>query len=177
MKYLIGVGALVVIAVVSFLLFSSPTPAPAPATTVATPSVPDAIPEPATAPQAASAPEKVALPAARPVPADQEEWLTALAANTRESLPSSVTDSLTMTDALFLPQMRIMEYTYVTTASDARSSAQIMRALIESGAERLCLEGRKMFEMGVTLRNSFEDLEGVLFQRVYLLPEDCQQFY
>ena len=82
-----------------------------------------------------------------------------------------------MTDALFLPRMRIMEYTYVTTALDARASAQTMRALIASGAERLCLEGRDMFEMGVTLRNSFKDQDGVLFQRVYLLPEECQQFY
>ena len=82
-----------------------------------------------------------------------------------------------MTDALFLPQMRIMEYTYVLTALDVRASARDMRALIDAGAERLCLEGRDMFKMGVTLRNSFRDREGILFQRIYLLPEDCQQFY
>lgn len=165
MKYLIGVGALVVIVVGSVLLFSGPTPTPA-------------ADEPAAkAPEEATAQETVTSPAQGPLPGAQDEWLLASAANTREGLPAFVTESLTMTDALFLPRMRIMEYTYVSTALDARASARQMRTLIDSGAERLCLEGRDMFEMGVTLRNSFKDREGVLFQRVYLLPEDCQQFY
>lgn len=177
MKYLIGVGALVVLVVGAALLFSGSAPAPAPAVVATAPTAPAPEPEPVTAPEVATAPETVALPPTRPVASDQDEWLQALAADTRESLPSSVTESLTMTDALFLPRMRIMEYTYETTASDARASARNMRALIDAGAERLCIEGRDMFEMGVTLRNSFKDRDGVLFQRVYLLPEDCRQFY
>lgn len=177
MKYLIGLGALVVIVVGAALFFSRPAPAPAPAAVATAPAAPAAAPAIVTDPAVATAPETAALPSARPVPADQDERLQALAASTRESLPSSVTESLTMTDALFLPRMRIMEYTYQMTSSDARASARNMRALIDAGAERLCLEGRDMFEMGVTLRNSFKDRDGVLFQRVYLLPEDCQQFY
>lgn len=177
MKYLIGVGVLVVVAVGAFVLFSGSPPSPAPAEVVAAPSAPAAEPTPVVAPAPVTAPRTAALPTAPPLPTDQDEWLLAQAANTRESLPSSVTDRLTMTDALFLPRMRIMEYTYVTTAEDARATARTMRALIDSGAEQLCLEGREMFELGVTLRNSFEDRDGVLFQRVYLLPEDCRQFY
>ncbi len=100
-----------------------------------------------------------------------------MAADARENLPSVVTETLTLTDALFLPQMRIMEYSYVTTAADASTSARDMRTLIEARAETICIEGRDMFAMGVTLRNSFEDRDGNLFQRVYLLPEDCQRFY
>ena len=180
MKYLIGVGVLVVFVVGAAFLFSRPTPAPAPGVVATVPAVPAAEPEPVTSPAVPTAPEMAAMPSAptvSSVPSDLDKWLQALAANTRESLPVSVTESLTMTDALFLPRMRIMEYTYETTASDARASAQNMRAMIDAGAERLCLEGRDMFEMGVTLRNSFKDRDGVLFQRVYLLPEDCQQFY
>lgn len=100
-----------------------------------------------------------------------------MAADARENLPMAVTDTLTQTDALFLPRMRIMEYTYVMSTADARASAGELRAMIESRAETVCLEGQQMFAMGVTLRNSFEDREGNMFQRVYLLPEDCQRFY
>lgn len=177
MKYLVGVGALIVVVVGAVLLFSRPAPAPAPAVIATAPSVSVAKPEASTEAEASTPPRTVALPAARPVPADQDEWLQSLAASTREGLPSRLTENLTMTDALFLPRMRIMEYTYVSTALDARASARTMRALIDAGAERLCLEGRDMFEKGVTLRNSFEDRDGVLFQRIYLLPEDCRQFY
>ena len=177
MKYLIGMSALVVIVIGSVFLFSGPTPVPAPTAVVTAPGVPAAEAAPATASEKAIAPETVALPAQGLDSGAQDGWMQSLAANTRESLPASVTESLTMTDALFLPRMRIMEYTYVLTALDVRASARDMRALIDSGAERLCLEGRDMFKMGVTLRNSFRDREGVLFQRVYLLPEDCQQFY
>ncbi|TGD66253.1 hypothetical protein EYC08_05055 [Tabrizicola sp. WMC-M-20] len=177
MKYLIGVGALVVIVVGAVLLFPRPAPTPAPEVIVTAPTVPADEPESATAPAVFTAPEMAAPPSARPVLADQDDWLRALAAKTRENLPTPVTDSLTMTDALFLSQMRIMEYTYETKASDARASARNMRALIEAGTERLCLGGRDMFEMGVALRNSFKDRDDVLFQRVYLLPEDCRQFY
>jgi hypothetical protein len=172
MKYLVGAVAIVVIAVGYLLLFSGGPPAPVPDSAVTAPAA-----APAAEPAAPVAPEATALPQAAPVPQDEDAFLEDMAADTRESLPSRVTDTLTMTDALFLPRMRIMEYTYVTTAADARTSARDMRSLIEAGAERLCLEGRQMFGMGVTLRNSFEDRNGTLFQRVYLLPEDCQKFY
>jgi hypothetical protein len=33
-----------------------------------------------------------------------------------------------------------------------------------------------MFGMDVTLRNSFEDLDGNVLKRIYLLDEDCQRF-
>ena len=100
-----------------------------------------------------------------------------MAADVRESLPSAVTDTLTLTDVLFLPRMRIMEYSYVTTADDSRATAREMRTLIEARTETICLEGEEMFGMGVTLRSSFEDRDGTLFERVYLLPEDCQRYY
>ncbi|MCD9150084.1 hypothetical protein [Pseudophaeobacter flagellatus] len=70
-----------------------------------------------------------------------------------------------------------MEYNYVTTAADARAAARDMQGLIESRAETICLEGRGMFEMGATLRNSFEDRNGNLFQRGYLQPEDCRKYF
>lgn len=174
MKYLVGVGGLVVVVALVFFLFLDAGPPTTEPDIVA--AAPDVTP-PAPVPAAPAAPEYVALQDAERAPPDQDKMLENMAADTREGLPSSVTETLTMTDAAFLPLMRIMEYTYVTTATDARASARDMRALIEAGAEKLCLEGRKMFEMGVTLRNSFEDRDGTVFQRVYLLPEDCQQFY
>lgn len=170
MKYLIGLGALVVMAIGYFLLVSGDRPALAP--DAATPA-----PELESVAAAPVAPVAIALQEVAPVSPDENALLEDMAANARESLPSSLTDTLTLTDMLFLPRMRIMEYTYVTTAADARASARDMRTLIEASSERICLEGRQMFGMGVTLRNSFEDREGILFQRVYLLPEDCQQFY
>ena len=159
MKYVVGLGALGAVAVGYFLLFPAADP-PAPT--------------PPTAPVAPVATESQDVAPASP---DEEAMLADLAADLREGLPSAVTDTLTLTDALFLPQMRIMEYNYVTTAADTRAAARDMQALIEARAETICLEGREMFGMGVTLRNSFEDREGNLFQRVYLLPEDCQRFY
>jgi hypothetical protein len=173
MKYFVGVGAIVVIAVSYLFLFSGGPPATMPDSAVSAPDVAS----PAAERSATVAPEAIVLQEAAPVPRDEDAFLEEMAADTRESLPSPVTDTLTMTDALFLPRMRIMEYTYVTTAADARTSARDMRSLIEASAERLCLEGRQMFGRGVTLRNSFEDRNGTLFQRVYLLPEDCQKFY
>ncbi|WP_209428061.1 hypothetical protein [Pararhodobacter sp. SW119] len=171
MKYLLGLGALVVVAVGYFLLVptdDAPQPPAAPVTEA-----------PATEPAATApvAPDAVVTPNVAPASHDEEVLLADMAADAREDLPSAVTDTLTMTDALFLPRMRIMEYTYVTTAADARASASEMRALIESRAETICLEGQQMFGMGVTLRNSFEDRDGNLFQRAYLLPEDCERFY
>lgn len=172
MKYLVGFGALVVVVVGYFLLAPSgnpPAPSPAPVAVA-----PTSEPAPLTAPVA---PEAIISQEVTPDAPDEEALLEEMAADARESLPSVVTDTLTQTDALFLPRMRIMEYSYVTSAADARASAREMRAMIESSAERICLEGRQMFAMGVTLRNSFEDREGNLLQRVYLLPEDCQRFY
>ncbi len=173
MKYLVGLGALVVVVVGYFVLVPAQTP-PAPPPAVAPVAT---APEPAPAATAPVAPVAVVAQDAAPVTADEEALLEEMAADARESLPSAVTETLTLTDALFLPQMRIMEYSYVTTAADAKTSARDMRTLIEARAETICIEGRDMFAMGVTLRNSFEDRDGNLFQRVYLLPEDCQRFY
>lgn len=184
MKYLFGLGALVVVVGGYFLLAPAanpPAPPPAPVAAPAPISAPDTpapVADPApTADSAPVAPVAIVPQQEAPVTPDEETLLEDMAADTRESLPSAVTGTLTMTDALFLPRMRIMEYRYVTTAADARASTREMRALIEASAERICLEGREMFGLGVTLRNSFEDAEGNLFQRVYLLPEDCQRFY
>jgi hypothetical protein len=178
MKYLAGLGVLVVALVIGYVVFfppqTPPGPAPrqAPAPVAAAPT--PAAPAPAPAPVA---PVAIVAQESAPATADEDRLLETMAADARESLPTAVTDTLTLTDALFLPRMRIMEYSYVTTAADARASAREMRALIEARAETICLEGRRMFEMGVTLRNSFEDRDGSLFQRVYLLPEDCQRYY
>ena len=164
MKYLIGLGALVVVVVGYFLLVpagSPPAPSPEPAPSVTPP----------------AAPAPVAPQDAAPVSPDEEALLEDMAADARENLPMTVTDTLTMTDAVFQPRMRIMEYIYVTTAADARASAGDIRAMIDARAETICLEGRQMFGMGVTLRKSLEDREGNLIQRVYILPEDCQRFY
>lgn len=174
MKYLIGLGVLIAVVVAYFLLVPVDTPpAPEPASEPAA-SAPAPEPEPQAAP---AAPEAITPSDTASEAPDEEALLEEMAADARESLPSAVTDTLTLTDALFVPRMRIMEYNYVTTAADARSSADEMRSLIEARAETICTEGREMFGMGVTLRNSFEDGDGNLFQRVYLLPEDCQRFY
>lgn len=167
MKYLIGLGGLLVVVVGGYILL---VPEVDPQETPQVPVVVDTTPEPAPDPD--SAPD----PSPAPDP-DAETLLEDMAADAREDLPRTVTDTLTLTDTVFLPRMRIMEYTYVTTADDARATAREMRALIEARAETICREGEEMFGMDVTLRNSFKNRDGTLFQRVYLLPEDCQSFY
>ena len=172
MKYLIGLGALALVAVVGYFLLVPAGGPPAPA--------PEPEPAPSVAPSVAPTPvvpQDDAPASAEPASPDEEAVLENMAADIRENLPMAVTDTLTLTDALFLPRMRIMEYTYVEAAPDARASAREMRAMIEARAETICLEERQMFAMGVTMRSSFEDREGNVFQRVYLLPEDCQRFY
>ncbi len=77
-------------------------------------------------------PEAIVSQDVAPVSPDEETVLEDMAADARESLPSAVTDTLTMTDALFLPRMRIMEYSYVTTAVDGA----VMR-----GTDLLCSPG------------------------------------
>ena len=166
MKYLLGLGALGVVVIGYFVLVpAGPPTIPAPA--------PDA---PAPDPAPVVAPDPVLPDEAAPVTASDEALLEEMAADVRENLPEDVTETLTLTDAVFLPRMRIMEFSYVTRATDAGAAANDIRALIEARAETICQEGREMFDMGVTLRHSLEDLDGVLSQRVYLLPEDCQQF-
>lgn len=167
MKYLIGLGALVVV-VVGYLVLSlteepsePPAPASQPAPTPAVPSAPEAI-----------APDETAAPAL-----DENELLEQMVADVRERLPSTISDTLTMTDAVFLQRMRIVEYFYVTTSADVRASASDLRSLIEARSETICIDGRDMFELGATLRNSFADRDGNLLQRAYLLPEDCQRYY
>ncbi len=172
MKYLIGFGALLV--VVGYFLLAPSRDPEAPVT------VPVAMSPTPEAPPAANspvAPLAIVSQKVSPVSTNEETLLEEMAADARERLPSELTDTLTLTDAMFLPRMRIMEYNYVITDADARASARDMRTLIEARAETICLEGRQMFSMGVTLRNSFEDSEGNLFQRVYVLPEDCKKFY
>lgn len=171
MKYLIGLGALVVAVTGYFILV------PADNEPVLEPDVTLPTSKPAPVPAAPVAPAEIVARNVPPAPTDEDTLLENMAADTRESLPTAVTGTVTLTDALFLPRMRIMEYTYVTIAADARTSSNEMRTVIEASAETICLEGRRMFEMGATLRNSFEDREGNLFQRVYLLPEDCRKFY
>lgn len=160
-KVLIGVGALAVVVIGYFLL----VPAGPPPQPVATPEAP--------APETAPA---VSAPAPEPRAPNEEAVLEEMAASMRESLPEAVSDSLTLNDAVFLPRMRIMEFSYVTSASDVRAEVDALRTVLETRAETICQEGREMFEMGVTLRQSIEDRNGDLFQRLYLLPEDCVQF-
>lgn len=124
-----------------------------------------------------NAPDRITAAESPAASLDEEAMLDEMAAATRERLPEAVTDTLTLTDAVFLPRMRIMEFRYVTAAADARAAAGDMRALIDARAETICVDGREMFEMGVTLRSSFEDRERNVFQRVYLLPDDCTRFY
>lgn len=163
MRYLIGLGGLVVVVVGGYVLLVPEE------TSQQTPSVPLAV-------EPKAAPADDPAPASDPAP-DAETVLEDMAAEARETLPEDLTDTVTLTDALFLPRMRIMQYSYVTSAPDARASAREMRSLIEARAETICLDGREMFDMGVTLRHSFQDRRGTVFQRVYMLPEDCQRFY
>lgn len=160
MKYLIGLGVLV-LAVVAYFAFTPaaapPEPEPAPAPTAAAP----AAPEPA-----------VAAPVA-----DEDARLEQIAAETRENLPAAVTETLRWTDAVFLPRMRIMEFTYVGSGPGAAPSAAIFRETIATGSRQLCLDRRDMFDLGTTLRISLENSDGILIDRAYLLPADCQQFY
>lgn len=173
MKYLIGLGAVIAVVVGYFVLMPTqepPEPATEPAPTAAAPVAPEA-------PEAPVAPEAISSEDAATAPPDNDALLEEMAANVRESLPSVIGDTLTMTDAVFLPRMRIMEYNYVTTSADARAAASELRSLIEARSETICVDGRDMFELGVTLRNSFEDRDGTILQRAYLLPEDCQRYY
>jgi hypothetical protein len=172
MKYLIGIGALVVIVVGYVMLVpEGNSRAPSPARVA---EVPGPRPAPVAAPVE---PPTIIAQDVAPTPPGEDALLEEMAADARERLPSAISGTLTQTDARFFPRMRIMEYSYVTTAADARNSALNMRTMIEANAERICIQGRQMFAMGVTLRNSFEDREGNLLQRVYLLPEDCLRFY
>lgn len=173
-KYVVGFGAVIVV-VVGYFLFVSADSSPIAAPERVTDAVP-AEPSPVVTP---SAPDPVAVTVAESPTVDIEEGvlLEEMAAATRETLPEAVTDTLTLTDAVFLPRMRIMEFRYVTAAADGRAAASDMRALIEARAETICVDGREMFEMGVTLRSSFEDRERNVFQRVYLMPDDCKRFY
>lgn len=91
----------------------------------------------------------------------------------RESLPTALSDTVTLNDAVFFPRMRIMEYVYVSTTPNADD----LQTFIAGRSEMLCLEGQDMFGKEVTLRNSFEDTDGRLLRRIYLLEEDCQRFY
>lgn len=169
MKYLIGLGALVVVVVGYFALVpadrpAAPVSAPAPTTTAPTAPAP-------------VAPAAITPTDATPAIRDDNAVLEDMVAGVRDSLPSVISDTLTMTDAIFLPRMRIIEYSYVTTAADARASANELRAMIEARSQTICLDSRAMFELGVTLRNSFADRAGTLLQRTYLLPDDCQGYY
>ena len=91
----------------------------------------------------------------------------------RESLPTALSDTVTLNDAVFFPRMRIMEYVYVS----ATPNVDNLQTFIEGRTEMLCLEVRDMFGKEVTLRNSFEDIDGNVLRRIYLLEEDCQRFY
>lgn len=160
MKYLISIGVLVVVVAAYFAFAPATTP-----------------PTPAAEPKPAAAAPSAAEPAVAVETPDDDTLLEQIAADTRENLPLEVTDTLTWTDALFLPRMRIMEYSYITADTDEGASANDLRGMIATRAETICLDGRDMFEMGTTLRNNFETSNGNLIDRVYLLPEDCQRFY
>ena len=90
-----------------------------------------------------------------------------------ESLPTALSDTVTLNDAVFFPRMRIMEYVYVS----ATPNVDNLQTFIEGRTEMLCLEVRDMFGKEVTLRNSFEDIDGNVLRRIYLLEEDCRRFY
>ena len=163
-KYLLGLGAIIVVVVGYFVLMP-------------TQDLPELTREPLpnnSAPAALEATprEDIVTPTL-----DDAAFLQDLAADVREGLPSVIGETLTMTDAVFLPRMRIMEYAYVTTSGDVRAAAGELRSLIEARSETICIDGREMFELGVTLRNSFLDRDGTLLRRAYLLPEDCQRYY
>jgi hypothetical protein len=103
----------------------------------------------------------------------EDALLEGLTADLREALPETINERLTLRDAIFLPRMRILELIYVTSESDSRGVAADVRNLVAGRAEAICQQGRAMFELGVTLRNSFVSQDGTLFQRIYTLPEDC----
>lgn len=163
--YLAGLGGIVVLAVAlgAYLL---PRPQDTP------PSEPRSVP----AAQAPAEPAPELAPDVAPSEPDAAQRLEALAADLREDLPARITDTLSQTDAIFLPRMRIMEFVYVSTAPATRTEAGALRALVDAEAGRLCRTSREMFELGVTLRHSFLDGDGRLFQRAYLLPEECRRF-
>lgn len=109
-----------------------------------------------------------------PTSIDQaEQTLEEMVALRRDSLPTALTDTLTLDDAVFFPRMRIMEYVYVS----ATPIVDNLQTFIDGRAETLCLEVRDMFGKEVTVRNSFEDSDGNVLRRIYLLEEDCQRFY
>ncbi len=172
MKYLLAIAAVAVLGLGYFVLAPdggsiAPVSAPPPATA---PTAPAPV-----APVAITPPDPT-TPAA-PVAVDDNARLENMVAGVRQGLPTTLSDTLSMTDAVFLPRLRIIEYTYVTSAADARAEANALRATIEGRAQTICLDSRSMFELGVTLRNSFEDRSGTLLQRSYLLPEECERFY
>jgi hypothetical protein len=105
--------------------------------------------------------------------AQAEQSLEDMVALKRESLPAALSDTVTLVDAVFFPRMRIMEYVYVS----ATPNVDNLQTFIEGRAEMLCLEVRDMFGKEVTLRNSFEDVDGNVLRRIYLLEEDCQRFF
>ena len=163
-KYLGGLGAIIVMVVGYFVLMPTqelPELTREPLPNNSAPAAPEAIPR-----------EDIVTPNF-----DEAAFLDDLAADVREGLPSVIGETLTMTDAVFLPRMRIMEYNYVTTSADPQAAVNELRSLIEGRSETICIDGREMFELGVTLRNSFLDREGTLLRRAYLLPEDCQRYY
>lgn len=170
MKYIFGIGVLVA-AVAGYLLLVAPGDPPVPV-----PQPEPAAPEPVRPPETV-APQAAAPEAVAPVDQDPQSLLEEMAADFRDALPEAVSETLTLTDAVFLPRMRIMEFIYVTGSADTRAAAIDLRALIEARSETICREGREMFAMGATLRHSFATGDGNLFQRVYLLPEDCARFY
>ncbi len=106
-KYLIGLGALAVVVIGYFLLVPVGN-APAPAPDLAVPA-PEPAPDPAPSAIAPVAPDAVVSNDVAPASADEETLLEDMAADVRASLPSKVTDTLTLADVLFLPRMQIME--------------------------------------------------------------------
>jgi hypothetical protein len=105
--------------------------------------------------------------------AQVEQSVEDMVALRRESLPTALSDTVTLNDAVFFPRMRIMEYVYVS----ATPNVDNLQTFIEGRTEMLCLEVRDMFGKEVTLRNSFEDIDGNVLRRIYLLEEDCRRFY
>lgn len=163
-KYALGLGSVIAM-VVGYLVLMPAQERQQPAT------------EPVASATAPVAPDAITRESPVTDAPDEEALLEGMAADAREDLPSVMGDTLTMTDAVFLPRMRIMEYAYETTFADTRAAVDDLRALIEGRSETICIDGREMFELGVTLRNTFLDRNGALLRRVYLLPDDCRRFY
>lgn len=103
----------------------------------------------------------------------EEGVLEQLVGSLRAGLPEAVSDSMVLTDAIFLPRMRIVELIYVTRDPDREGVVAALRNLVANRRNMICAEGRDMFALGATLRNSLVDQNGRLFQRVYVLPEEC----